>query len=715
MRRLFLTVGLLAGALLSPPARSQSPAELVNTMIGTKLNSWKSGYCVPGAAMPFGMVQFSTPIAGKGVGFGVNQVNAGCGHMANFPMLPMKGSLSKSPEYMTGRMVGISDEKGHAGYYSARVQRDINCEFTATVRTGLARLAYPEGEDKATVLVGAGIGATPIQHAAATVTGPHSFEGYAEGGNFCGFPTPFKVYIYAEFDCDAEVSGIWKDDRLTPGGRFTEGSCSGVYFTFRNTGKPISYKFGISYVSVENAKENLRAENPGWDFDAVRDAATAEWNRRLTKIEVEGTDLMRKIQFYTHLYHAYMFPTTFSDVNGEYPGSDFKTHTSRRVSYTNFSNWDTYRTQIQLLAMLEPEITSDIVYSHYEFARQAGGAFPRWVMGNVETGIMQGDPTSILVANAWAFGARMYEPNPILEIMRRGGEIPGLKCQTIEVRPNLKEYLEKGYTNASLQLEYTSADFAISRFAVDACNDAFASATYEERARSWKNLYNPETRWLQCRDADGNWRPFSKDWKDYDEASYQAYFWMVPYNLKGLVDILGGSQEAIARLDEHFEGGLDGSPFDDHFAGGNEPSFQIPWVYNWTGRPDKTSRIVNRILNELYSVADDGVPGNDDLGTMGAWYVFACMGMYPMIPGVGGFTLNTPVFKKITLHLPGGDVLVKGGSETDIYTSGLRLNGQRWNRAWVDLGDIESGATLEYSVSSKPGKWGQEELPPSFD
>lgn len=704
----------LGALVLSWPLPAQTPAECVNTMIGTQLNSWKSGYCVPGAAMPFGMVQFSTPITGKTIGFGVNQVNAGCGHMANFPVLPMKGELRQSPGMMGGGMIGISDEKGHAGYYTARVQRSTACEFTATVRTGIARFTFEDGEDLSTVLIGAGIGATPIAHAAVSVSGPRSFEGYAEGGNFCGYPTPFKVYIYGEFDADAVVSGVWKGERLIPGGTFVEGSGSGLYFSFRKGTAPLQYKFGISYVSVENAKENLRTENPGWDFDAVRVAAEREWNRCLSKIEVEGTDPLRKVQFYTHLYHAYMFPTTFSDVNGEYPGSDFQIHKSRRVSYTNFSNWDTYRTQIQLLAMLEPEIASDIVVSHQEFAQQAGNAFPRWVMGNVETGIMQGDPSCILIANAWAFGARDYDPKPIFEIMRHGADTPGVKCQQIEVRPKLKEYLEKGYTNASLQLEYTSADFAISRFSIDACNDAFAGPAYLERSRSWKNLFNPETRWLQCRDEEGNWRPFSKSWADYDEASYQAYYWMVPYNIKGLIDLLGGNEAAIERLDEHFAGRLDGSPFDDYFAGGNEPSFHIPWVYNWTGRPDKTSLMVRRILNELYSTAVDGVPGNDDLGTMGAWYVFACLGLYPMVPGVGGFTLNTPIFEKSILHLPGGDVVICGGSETKIYTTGLRVNGRRWEQAWIGLEELSHGASMDYTVSAKPGNWGKTVPPPSY-
>ena len=714
MRNIVLKGWALWALFFFVPLSARTPAEYVNTMIGTKLNSWASGYCVPGATLPFGMVQFSVPIDGKPIGFGVNQVNAGCGHMANFPVLPMKGAVSRSPGYMGDGMLQISDGAGHAGYYSARVQRDIACEFTATVRSGFARFDFPDGEEAATVLIGAGIGGTAIDHAAAAVTGPRSFEGYAEGGNFCGYPTPFKVYIYGEFDTDAVCSGVWKEDRLVPGGSFVEGSGSGLYFTFRNGAAPVRYKFAISYVSVENAKENLRTENPGWDFDTVRAAAEKAWNDRLSKIEVEGPDEMRKVQFYTHLYHALMSPTTFSDVNGEYPGSDFRIHRSRRVSYTNFSNWDTYRTQIQLLAMLEPEVASDVVFSHQEFAEQAGGAFPRWVMGNVETGIMQGDPTCILIANAWAFGARAYDPRPILSVMRRGADTPGLRCQQVEVRPNLKDYLEKGYTNASLQLEYTSADFAISRFAVEACNDAFAQAGYLERSRSWKNLYNPETGWLQCRDENGDWRPFSKDWRDYDEASYKAYYWMVPYNLKGVIDIMGGSEAATARLDELFAGGLDGSPFDDYFAGGNEPSFQIPWVYNWTGHPDKASAIIRRILNELYSVADDGVPGNDDLGTMGAWYVFACTGLYPMIPGVGGFTLNTPVFDRCVFHLPGGDVTIEGGSESKMYTTGLRVNGRKRDCAWVSFEELSQGGSLQYTVSAKPGKWGQVELPPSY-
>lgn len=712
MRRI-LTI---AAALITLPLamRAQTPAEYVNTTIGTKLNGFKSGYCVPGATRPFGMVQFTTPIANKEIGFCINQVNAGCGHMGNFPTLPMKGALKFSPELMTGGKVQVSDEKGHAGYYTAKVQDDIQAEFAATLRTGIARYTFPEAEKQNSVIIGGGIAASMIDRAAIVITSPHSCEGFADGGNFCGRKTPYTVYFVAEFDTDAAETGIWKGDRLTRGGSFAEGAVSGAYFTFNNDGKPVQYKIGISYVSVENARENLRTENPGWDFDGIRAGGEAEWNSLLSKIEVKGRDRMRTVQFYTHLYHVFMGPNVFSDVNGEYMGADFKIHTTSRTEYTNFSNWDTYRTQIQLISMLVPDVASDVVVSHQHFAEQCGDAFPRWVMGGIETGIMQGDPSAILISNAWAFGARQYDPKPLWRIMRHCATTPGVTCQGWEVRPHLKDYMEKGYTNASLQLEYDCADFAISRFALDACNDAFAQVEFQGRAQNWKNLYNPENGWLQCRDENGNWRPFTKSWEDWDEASYQAYFWYVPFNLKGLIDIAGGTDVAMAKLDEHFRA-IDGLPFDDWFAGGNEPSFQIPWTYNWLGRPDKTSAMVNRIINELYFVAVDGLPGNDDMGTMGAWYVFACMGMYPMIPGVGGFTLNTPIFEEIVMHLPKGDVRITGGSENRIYTKALKLDGKPVDRAWIDLEDICNGAELVYTTSDKATSWGQKELPPSFE
>ena len=544
------------------------------------------------------------------------------------------------------------------------------------------------------------------------ITAPNKCEGYAEGGNFCGLLTPYKVYFVAEFDTDAVESGIWKRNELKPNSTFAEGEYSGVYFTFDvSKKKNVQYKIGVSYVSIDNARENLKAENAGWDFKKIQNQAEAKWNHYLGMMEVEGTNPDRITQFYTHLYRSFAHPNVCSDVNGEYMGADFRVHKTRSKHYTSFSNWDTYRTQIQLLSMLDPETASDIVISHQLFAEQSGGSFPRWVMANIETGVMQGDPTPILIANAYAFGARNYDPKPIFEIMRKGAEEPGSKSQDIETRPGLRQYLDKGYYNASIQLEYTSADFAIGRFALYAVGHEFASWRYFHFARSWKNLYNPETGWLQSRNPDGSWKSLGEDFR---ESTYKNYFWMVPYDIAGLVDIIGGKEEAEKRLDDFFLR-LDAGYNDAWFASGNEPSFHIPWVYNWIGRPYKAQAIVNRVLNEQYSSKIDGLPGNDDLGTMGAWYVFACIGLYPEIPGVGGFTVNTPIFSSVKIHLKKGNIVIKGGSEKNIYIKSMKLDGKLYESTWIDWDLLSNGATIEYVTSSKPDmKWGTKVVPPSF-
>ena len=485
-----------------------------------------------------------------------------------------------------------------------------------------------------------------------------------------------------------------------------------MYFTFDlKNKKEVLYKIGVSYVSVENARENLRTENPAWNFAAVKQSAADKWNRYLGKIEVKGKNEDRISQFYTHLYHSLIHPNVCSDVNGEYMGSDNKVYKSERNYYTSFSNWDTYRTQTQLMAMLAPDVTSDIVMSHQLFAIRSGGGFPRWVLANIETGIMQGDPTPVLIANAYAFGARNYDTRSILKTMRYGAEVPGANSQGVLTRPGLEQYLEKGYYDASAMLEYTSSDFAIGRYALQACNDEPVCNYYTNRAMKWKNLYDKETNWLRSRNEDGSWKNPGDDWR---ESTYKNYFWMVPYDLDGLLQIIGGKQEGEKRLDELFRR-LDASYGDEWFASGNEPSFQIPWIYNWVGAPYKAQHIIRKVLNEQYNSRLDGLPGNDDLGSMGAWYVFASIGLFPEIPGVGGFSINSPVFPEIVLHLANGDLVIKGGDEKKEYIQGLKINGKKSDSTWIDWNDIKNGGTLDYSLSTKPDKaWGTSVAPPSF-
>lgn len=709
----FLSVATLVVSLLPTASHAQDYSRKVNTLIGTQGNGWSSGYLYPGATYPFGMVQFTPTYFTKQLGFVINQLSgAGCDHMGNFPTLPLSGELKVSPDSIINLRASLSKEKGTAGYYTTLVNDSIQAELTVTERTGMAKYSFSANENRGTVIIGGGVAATPIEVAAISITSPNTCEGYAEGGAFCGFPTPYKVYFVAEFDVPSASSGVWKKERLLPGEKFAEGKHSGVYFTFDlKNKKEVLYKIGVSYVSVENARENLRTENPAWNFAAVKQSAADKWNRYLGKIEVKGKNEDRISQFYTHLYHSLIHPNVCSDVNGEYMGSDNKVYKSERNYYTSFSNWDTYRTQTQLMAMLAPDVTSDIVMSHQLFAIRSGGGFPRWVLANIETGIMQGDPTPVLIANAYAFGARNYDTRSILKTMRYGAEVPGANSQGVLTRPGLEQYLEKGYYDASAMLEYTSSDFAIGRYALQACNDEPVCNYYTNRAMKWKNLYDKETNWLRSRNEDGSWKNPGDDWR---ESTYKNYFWMVPYDLDGLLQIIGGKQEGEKRLDELFRR-LDASYGDEWFASGNEPSFQIPWIYNWVGAPYKAQHIIRKVLNEQYNSRPDGLPGNDDLGSMGAWYVFASIGLFPEIPGVGGFSINSPVFPEIVLHLANGDLVIKGGDEKKEYIQGLKINGKKSDSTWIDWNDIKNGGTLDYSLSTKPDKaWGTSVAPPSF-
>ncbi|MGQ8338269.1 GH92 family glycosyl hydrolase [Sunxiuqinia sp. A32] len=720
-----LILVLFAGVSCQTVTKEKNYALLVNSTLGSKGKGFgveqrylEAGYTFPGPMLPFGMVQFTTTFFDENKGFVINQMSgAGCHNMGNLPMLPIPGELKESPIDMMSFKPEIKLSDAHAGYYEANLFNQINCELSTTTRTGIARIHFDESQ-KGTILIGTGINSTEVSESSVKITGPNSFEGVADGGNFCGANSNYKIYFAGEFSKEADASGTWMGDSLLVGQTSAQDNNSGVYFSFENKdSSAILYKVGISYVSLDNAKLNLKTENPNWDFDQVKEQAEKEWNQVLSIVDVEGASQDKIIQFYSHMYHSFAHPSVFNDVNGEYIGADFEIHTSEDGDYyTAFSNWDTYRTQIQLLSMLVPEKASQMVSSMLTFAEQSGGGLPRWVCANFETGIMQGDPTTALIANAYAFGAKNFDTAKALEIMRKGAEVPGTMSQRVETRQHLDQYLNDGFISSSMGssmlLEYTSSDFAIAQFAKKAFNDEDLYNTYLERSRKWKNIYNPETTWLQSRFEDGSWKPQNHDWR---EASYKNYFWMVPYDLKCLTDTIGGAEVAEKRLDEFFTK-LNANYHEEFFAAGNEPSFQSPWTYNWIGKPNKTQEIVRRIINEQYSNRDCGLPGNDDMGAMAAWYVFADMGLYPMVPGVAGFSLNGPSFEQIKINLGNGNVLtIKGGSEQNIYVDGLTVNDQKWESTWLPYNEIENGCTLQFKMAASPSQWGVNQLPPSFN
>lgn len=691
---------------------SSDYASIVNPFIGTHRAKRISlmGTTFSGVSMPWGMVQFTRPAFDESIGFVVNQLSGTGGwHMGHFPTYPLKGTLASSPERMCNGTIKISDEQAHAGYYAAKVQDDTFVELSATTRTGIARYTYDASQERATIIIGCGIASSPIKIASMAITGKNRCEGYAEGGMFCSHDAPYKIYYVAEFDCDAIEVGVWKHDELCRNATFAEGEGSGVYFTFDLAkSRQIQYKFAISYVSVDNAKENLRTENPAWNFNTVKQATEEAWNKELSKIKIEGATHDQKVQFYTHLYHTMLNPNVFNDVNGEYMGADFKKRKSTRVQYSNFSLWDTYRTQIQLQSILWPDVASDIVQSLTDFATQSGG-YPRWVIANIETGTMNGDCAIPLIASAYAFGARDFDIKKALELMKINAGIPGIKSQNVECRPGLTEYLEKGYSRGSRMLEYCIGDFALSRFAESVTGNPNEGEQFRRTSANWRNLYNPETKWLCARKSNGDWDKQDKGWT---ESTYTNCFWLLPHDIPALISLIG-KDLAMTRLDTLFTK-ISGGGFKSlWWSSCNEPAMHIPWVYNYLGRPDKVSDLLERVFSELYANHHNGIPGNDDMGTLSAWYVLAASGLYPFVPGVGGMMLNTPRYPKIVWHTPNGDIVISKSSNGR-YTTDCKVNGKRHDSTWLDWSVMQNGGEIEYKTADKPKSWGAKQTPPSM-
>jgi len=672
----------------------QSYSKLVDPQIGSEGEGLGCGYCFIGATYPFGMVQFSPGFFTPQHGFAITQLSgAGCANMGNFPVLPLGGKLESSPNDMNSFEPYREVVSANAGYLAARMADNTLAELSVTKRSGVARFTF-DG-DAGTILIGSGVNATSVENARVEITSASSCEGFCYGGDFCGANTPYKIYFAAEFDRDASESGTWmKGDKLDSA-KLAYGKNSGAWFTF-NTGedREVGYRIAISFVSIENAKANLK-ESTLQDFDACRTAAAQVWDKSLGKIKIDTENEDELVQFYTHFYHALIHPNLVSDSNGEYMGADYKVHQAQkgRDVYSSFSVWDTYRTQAQLVAMLYPKQASDMMQSLVDFAGQAGG-YGRWILANVETGIMQGDPTPILISNSYAFGATDFDLQKAFDYMKLGATTPNVFSQNRRVRPFLNDYQKLGIAPASILLEYASADFAIGQFAGAAIGNQKDASFFINRSYSWKNLYNPQLNWLCSRKVDGSWRKITDDWR---EATYKNYFWMVPHDLETLIDTIGGKRVAESRLDSLFVR-LDASYDDDWFAAGNEPDFQIPWIYNWTESPSKTNKVLHRIFSEIYNSSPSGLPGNDDLGAMGAWYVFASIGLYPMVPGKGGFTASIPRFPNIWVELPNGVLAIKGGSASNTVIKKIRLNQKNQSQQWIDWNELQNGGQLQFST-----------------
>lgn len=758
------------------------PASEVDPFIGTGFGSGETGAIgtFPGADLPFGMVQWSpdTPstsltLAVSGGyfytldtvdGFSLTHLSgAGCTALEDFPIIPFAGAVTASPyadPTMYESTFSHKTESASPGYYRVTLSDGVEVELTVTDRTGIGRFIFPQGVSPS-ILVDPEVSQGGFSSGELAVTGDDTLTGSAVAGKFCAGTATYTVHFSAAFESPFSSVGTWDGDTLSAGARDTDGPAPGVYATFApaaHGSTTVTMKIGISYTSVANAAANLRAEQHGWDFDAVRHAATATWNHALSRVIVTGGTQAQRHVFYTALYHALLFPSLLSDDDGDYPGLDGRVHVAKgSPQFTNISGWDIYRSEVPLLAMLEPKTADGLVTSLLRDASQDGGSLPRWEFVDVSDSVMGGDSADPIIAGTHAFGATGFDAKKALAAMVHAADTPATPAPSgadgyIE-RPGLAGYLAHGYVPtstgqvtgatsslspdmASLTLEYAVDDFAISQLAA-ALGERSVAKKFLARSQNWRKLFDPSTGQMAPKDATGayptGWPTESFDLSDtlaahgitgvgqfgFQEGNAAQYTWMVPQDLAGLFADLGGRAHATEKL-EQFLSQLNAGPTTPYDWAGNEQDLEVPYEGDYSGAPWLTEKVTNEILDQYYPDNPVGEPGNDDLGALSSWAVWSMLGLYPETPGTSVLVTTSPVFSSAEIVLGDGHRLVIRASKDRpgaIYISKMKVDGKVWDRPWLPSTMATQGGTVGFTLVTTPDKrWGSApaDAPPSY-
>lgn len=794
------------GALAFRPVRAQAPdpASLVNPIIGTA----NGGNDYPGATRPFGMVAWSPeepynrprrrvegvpgsmrddrgrPAAPGGYEYTASRIRGfslthlmgtGCaGASGDVPFLPFVGAVTSSPsdDLLTNTTYAVNfshdDETAQAGYYKVKLANGVTVELTATPRTGAGQFTYPAGSP-ALMLVRTSDSETGSSDAQVKIdAATRTISGSVTSGNFCGYlgtedrRSYYTLYFVAHFDHPFTSTGTWQDSAVRPGtteasggttygtaGFVPAGKGSGAWVQLDTARSPVVHvRVGISYVSLHNAEANLRAEDPpGTSFAAAHARAHADWNNILDRIRITGGTTDQRIVFYTALYHSLLGENLYSDADGEYFGMDQKVHkvaAPQQAQYATFSGWDVYRSQLQLVTLIDPDLASDIAQSLLNQADQKSGEWDRWTHNSGETHVMNGDPADPAIADILAFGGTRFNVKAAYASLVKAATVPtandlsrtGCPVECIGQRPSLDLWMKLHYIptdgnawgGAADTLEDSTADFALSELA-RRLHDPANQKLFLERAQYWKNIFNPNATldggYMQNRNADGSWpRLDPSKPTGFVEGSAAVYVWMIPFNEQGLFDMMGGRDKANARLDSFFHN-PDGSWAVTESGGlhaelNNEPSIETPWLYDFSGQPWKTQATVRQVLNTIWTNQPNGMPGNDDLGEMSSWFVWSAMGLYPEIPGRAELVLGSPLFPQVQIRRDAAPITIKApGAAADIpYVDSLRVNGASSTRTYLSEEFLSHGGTLAFTLSNTPNKdWGTglKDAPPSFD
>ncbi|MFE9450795.1 GH92 family glycosyl hydrolase [Streptomyces sp. NPDC006739] len=755
--RLCLAGAMVASALLAAPhARAAEPTDghlgpLVNPFIGTQ----NEGNTFPGAALPFGMVQLS-PDTGHSTGYDYTQhrirgfslvhlSGVGCRIGGDLPVLPTTGEVTQTDYARYAAGFSHADEEASPGYYRVGLDSGIRAELTATRRTGVQRYTFP-ATDRANVLLNAAQSLHKPAGSSVEILDDHTVRTTITGHGFCRDTGPYTVYTITRFNRPFTAYGTWDGGTVTAGSRSGHG---GAYVRFDTTrDRTVEATTALSYVDARGAAANLRAEG-GRSFDAVHRLAREEWERRLGAVRVRGGGSTLRTTFYSSLYRSFLAPNIGSDADGRYTGWDRRIHRAQGFTYyQNWSLWDTYRTQAQLLALLAPREARDMALSVIR-VDEDGGWLPKWGYGTIETNVMSGDPVTPFLTTAYQMGLlRGHEERAYRALRKNADGVPPPDYPGIGREANA-EYLAHGFApyatdhphtkmgdsdfdhGASVTLEYALADAMLAQMARGLGHEADA-ARYAARSRSYRNVFDPSTGFFRARDGSGAFTgsPDPARGIGFHEGTAWQYQWLVPQDLPGMVGLIGGEKAANSRLDAFFaydrlladpartarEVWVHGDPYAyynaDKYNPQNEPDLIAPYTYLSTGQPWKTTDVVHAALT-LFTDGPTGMTGNDDLGTMSAWNVLSSIGLFPVQPGYDTWGLTTPVFDRVELTLdrrywPGGRLTVTapGTSDADRYVQAVHTDGRPHDRTYLTTGALRSLRSLAFTVGPRPSEWG---------
>ena len=690
-------------------ATVQNLTQYVNQYVGTGGH----GHTFMGANVPFGLVQLGPTEPTRGwdwcsgyyydddelIGFGhMHLSGTGIGCLGDVAFLPVKDFKQTSARFTHDA------EKVHPGYYSLQLtDPNVLVELTATERCGFHRYTFKDGAKAQLALdLSQCIGWDKLNDCLLTQESATRLTGFRRSN---GWAADRRIYFSIDFSQPVTVHRLDSMERV-------------VVSVADNT-KPLLVKVALSPVSIDKAKLNMQAEMAGWDFDATVKAADDAWNRELARIQIQTNDQTKKRVFYTAMYHLMTSCSKFNDVDREYRGADGKVHKADFTNYTTLSLWDTYRAAHPLMTVAFPEMQRDFAQTFLNIYKQQG-RLPVWHLMGSETDCMVGNPGAIVLADLTMKGF-VEDKELALEALK------ATQMKDIRSLGLLKEHgyipwnLEPENETVAKALEYCAADDGVAKVAkllgkVDDYEYFF------NRSRSYKKYYDPETRFMRAVGTDGKFRlpfnPFFAEHRtnDYTEGNAWQYTFLVPHDVKGLINLFGSDKAFMSKLDSLFfvEGwaGDNASPdmsgMTGQYAHGNEPSHHVIYMYNYAGRPDKAAPLLRKMLNEMYLDQPDGLSGNEDVGQMSAWYILSSVGLYQVDPVGGRFVIGSPLFDKATVNVGAGKtftVVAKNNSDRNIYVQSARLNGKALKNSYIEFNDIRHGGTLELLMGPKPSKW----------